>query len=297
MVNSQTCTRGRLASTTRMGHVVQDQSVTRIATRIVPREDNAHDDGQEQQEQEQRQAPLGVELTGYRLLTTSVILGIGIPKAVYSYSGQALVSTTLDWVAGVILALVLYWLGVIEAERPESSPLFFQTDLAPPILNFLSRPEAQLWFLSIIPLLLSLTQLRAMLDPGRYDQNGIPAHLLKDGLTLAVLAFSVAIFNFCLQILRVVWPRGFKGTVHHFLLFAISNAMYMAYFVFMVCMTVIHDVRKTTHDPLPRLLCIILCGCIPSPLCLSPNEVMIIMEVSIALLLDRSLDPSPSGYV
>jgi hypothetical protein len=50
--------------------------------------------------------PLGVELTGYRLFTTSVILGIGIPKAVYSYSGQALISSTLDWVAGIILALM-----------------------------------------------------------------------------------------------------------------------------------------------------------------------------------------------
>jgi hypothetical protein len=51
-------------------------------------------------------APLGVELTGYLLLTTAVILGFGIPKAVYSYSGQLLISTTLDWVAGIILALM-----------------------------------------------------------------------------------------------------------------------------------------------------------------------------------------------
>lgn len=50
--------------------------------------------------------PLGVELTGYRLLTTGVILGIGVPKAVYSYNGQALISTALDWLAGVILALM-----------------------------------------------------------------------------------------------------------------------------------------------------------------------------------------------
>ena len=50
--------------------------------------------------------PLGVELTGYRLFTTSVILGIGIPKAVYSYSGQSLTSTTLDWVEWIILALM-----------------------------------------------------------------------------------------------------------------------------------------------------------------------------------------------
>ena len=50
--------------------------------------------------------PLGVELTGYYLLTTGVILGLGIPKAVYSYKGQALISTTLDWLVGVALALM-----------------------------------------------------------------------------------------------------------------------------------------------------------------------------------------------
>ena len=50
--------------------------------------------------------PLGVEVTGYHLLTTGVILGIGVPKAVYSYKGQALISTTLDWLGGVILALM-----------------------------------------------------------------------------------------------------------------------------------------------------------------------------------------------
>ena len=40
--------------------------------------------------------PLGVELTGYRLFTTGVILGIGFAKAVSSYNGEALISTTLD---------------------------------------------------------------------------------------------------------------------------------------------------------------------------------------------------------
>ena len=45
-------------------------------------------------------------LTGYRLLNTSVILGIGIPKAIYSYSGQSVISPTLDWVGGIIFALL-----------------------------------------------------------------------------------------------------------------------------------------------------------------------------------------------
>ena len=65
-----------------------------------PREDNT------QSNDHQPTMPLGVELTGYRLLTTGVILGIGVPKAVFSYNGQALISTTLDWLAGVILALM-----------------------------------------------------------------------------------------------------------------------------------------------------------------------------------------------
>ncbi len=50
--------------------------------------------------------PLGVELTGYCLFTTGVILamsGIGIPKAVYSYEGHA--QTTVDWMVGAILSL------------------------------------------------------------------------------------------------------------------------------------------------------------------------------------------------
>ena len=52
-----------------------------------------------------------------------------------------------------------------------------------------------------------------MLDARRGDgpASEIPADLIKDGLTLAVLAFSVALTIFCLQCLRVVWPRGFRG--------------------------------------------------------------------------------------
>ena len=56
--------------------------------------------------QQQHRPPLGVELTGYRLLATGMILGLGIPKAVYSYRGQSLISNTADWVAGIVCALV-----------------------------------------------------------------------------------------------------------------------------------------------------------------------------------------------
>ena len=55
------------------------------------------------EDKQDHQPPLGVELTGYRLLTLVVILTFGIPKAISSYRGQA-VSTTLDWVSGTLLA-------------------------------------------------------------------------------------------------------------------------------------------------------------------------------------------------
>ena len=119
--------------------------------------------------------------------------------------------------------LRLYWLSVIETTRPELSPRFFQADLAPPILKFLCRSEGacygdqmtgadyivrpvHLWFLSVLPLLSSATQLRAMLDARRHDEHtrGIPPHVIKDGLILAVLAFSIAVCIFCMQCVRAV---------------------------------------------------------------------------------------------
>ena len=82
-------------------HPFRRTSVVRTPTLPTsPREDNTQDNDH------QPTMPLGIELTGYRLLTTGVILGVGIPKAVYSYKGQALISTSLDWVAGVVLAVM-----------------------------------------------------------------------------------------------------------------------------------------------------------------------------------------------
>jgi hypothetical protein len=43
-----------------------------------------------------------------------------------------------------VMMLRLFWLGVIEAKRPELSPRFFQVDLAPSILRFLRRAEGAL---------------------------------------------------------------------------------------------------------------------------------------------------------
>ena len=119
---------------------------------ISPSEGNTRED-----DTQQRSSLLGVPLTGNILFTISWILGLGIPKAIYSYRGQSLISPTLDWVGGIIFTLLLafsevrfteyvelmvlrlFWLGVIEATRPELCPSFFQVDLAPAILVFLGR--------------------------------------------------------------------------------------------------------------------------------------------------------------
>lgn len=56
----------------------------------------------------ERQHPgFRVALTGYRLLATSVIVGFGIPEAVYSYRGRSLISPTLDLLGGIVFGLLL----------------------------------------------------------------------------------------------------------------------------------------------------------------------------------------------
>ena len=67
---------------------------------IPPRGGYTQDDGRQHRSLPPR------ALTGYRLLNTSVILGIGIPKAIFSYSGQSVISPTLDWIGGVIFGLL-----------------------------------------------------------------------------------------------------------------------------------------------------------------------------------------------
>lgn len=162
------------------------------------------------------------------------------------------------------MALRLFWLGVIEATRPGSCPLFFQVDLAPPILRFLGRPEGgyysekmngadrmscpvHLWFLSVLPVMSDTAQLRAMLDARRDE------HASKDGLALAVLAFSITVCIFCLQCVRVVWPKGLEGKCHNMISLVLPNAlvgtilhspftlsavMWLAHYVCLVRMTV-----------------------------------------------------------
>ena len=49
---------------------------------------------------------LGVPVTGNLLFTTSVVVGFGIPEAIFSYHGHSLTTPTLDWVGGTISAIL-----------------------------------------------------------------------------------------------------------------------------------------------------------------------------------------------
>jgi hypothetical protein len=48
--------------------------------------------------------PLGVKLTGYRLLNLVVLLAFGAAKFVLSLQGQSVAPTGLDWISGSMLA-------------------------------------------------------------------------------------------------------------------------------------------------------------------------------------------------
>ncbi|KAJ7680741.1 hypothetical protein DFH06DRAFT_973797 [Mycena polygramma] len=51
-------------------------------------------------------------LTVYQLLFFGLTAGFGAVKAVFSYQGQSTVPTTFDWIYGIAVVSVLYWLGL-----------------------------------------------------------------------------------------------------------------------------------------------------------------------------------------
>jgi hypothetical protein len=87
-----------------------------------------------------------VKVTGYRLLTTAVIVTFGTVKAVAALKGAAVTATALDWILGVVLGTMyaeppslfsdlnfdivgrLYWLGLYENVKPPVAMWFFHED-------------------------------------------------------------------------------------------------------------------------------------------------------------------------
>ncbi|KAI0263242.1 hypothetical protein BC834DRAFT_827751 [Gloeopeniophorella convolvens] len=83
--------------------------------------------------------PLGIKLTGYRLLNMTVVFSFGLVKAVLTYMGDSVAPTTMDWISGSVLAVALYWVGLYEGVKTPSWDWFFHVDLVYSIRYFLKR--------------------------------------------------------------------------------------------------------------------------------------------------------------
>ncbi|KAI9448984.1 hypothetical protein BJY52DRAFT_293967 [Lactarius psammicola] len=62
----------------------------------------------------------------------TIVFSFGITKGILTYMGKSTAPTTLDWVAGALLAVMLYWIGLYERDAKKWE-WFFQVDLAPGI--------------------------------------------------------------------------------------------------------------------------------------------------------------------
>jgi len=83
--------------------------------------------------------PLGVKLTGYRLLFMTTVFSFGTVKGILTYMGQSIAPNTLDWVSGTFLAVVLYWIGLFEERDSNKWRWFFQVDLSHAIGYYAKR--------------------------------------------------------------------------------------------------------------------------------------------------------------
>ncbi|KAF7361511.1 hypothetical protein MSAN_01184700 [Mycena sanguinolenta] len=96
-------------------------------------------------EEGQAQAPFGlpttpisesspgpkVKITPWRVLNTVLLLVLGMYKAVAAYRGQQTAPTTLDWILGVLWAIIAYWAAFLEeAQLGPRGRWFFMHDLS-----------------------------------------------------------------------------------------------------------------------------------------------------------------------
>ena len=57
-------------------------------------------------EKDATRPPLGVKLTGYRLVFMTIVFSFGTVESILAYKGQSIAPTTLDWVSGTFLTIV-----------------------------------------------------------------------------------------------------------------------------------------------------------------------------------------------
>jgi len=146
--------------------------------------------------------PLGVKLTVYRLVFMTTVLSFGAAKSILTYKGQSIAPTTLDWVSGSFLTVVLYWLGLYEDSIKWK--WFFQFDLAPAIGYCAMRAVAEfiwlLFYFGSSPIFASLCLLLIRLF--QHMQICYFPHLFP----FASVAFTVSTC-LCLLLLLIVFRR------------------------------------------------------------------------------------------
>ncbi|KZP28342.1 hypothetical protein FIBSPDRAFT_885906 [Athelia psychrophila] len=107
-----------------------------------------------------RPYPLRTYISLYRLLNIVLLLGLGIPKAVMSAKGLPGIAGKLDWAGGLLIAVMLYLLGLYESEKDLPwTEWFFRMDVSRPAVDFwksisrlavdflkgISRPAVDFW--------------------------------------------------------------------------------------------------------------------------------------------------------
>ncbi|RXW15815.1 hypothetical protein EST38_g10038 [Candolleomyces aberdarensis] len=67
-------------------------------------------------------------VTGYRIIVTAAAILFGMTKAMLSYRGEQTGPMTVEWAYGIVVTVILYWLGLYETSSSEVMPWLFTTN-------------------------------------------------------------------------------------------------------------------------------------------------------------------------
>ncbi|KAJ2933426.1 hypothetical protein H1R20_g3676, partial [Candolleomyces eurysporus] len=67
-------------------------------------------------------------VTGYRIIVTAAAILFGMTKAMLSYRGEQTGPMTVEWAYGIVVTVILYWLGLYETSSSDVMPWLFTTN-------------------------------------------------------------------------------------------------------------------------------------------------------------------------
>ncbi|KAJ7743626.1 hypothetical protein B0H16DRAFT_1561134 [Mycena metata] len=146
-----------------------------------------------------------VKVTLWRLLNTAILLMLGIWKAAATYKGQITAPTTLDWIIGVLWALISYWLGIIEQENPACVPWLFERDSSHDLRVVL------LWLLPASAIFLAFTGVWATLMALKPPRTALSTILLGPLGCVVVGAPALLVLSLSPKIMRGI--RGIRAAL------------------------------------------------------------------------------------